>query len=584
MLTPDQISTLGEAARKITAPVSEYLLQDITRRVAEAGQLTSTAQYQLWRAQQLGASQREIKKELRRRLGLSHQEIRRILYHSAQSGYALDIRRFPSARALPFARNASIQQIVAAAVELAQADFTNLTQTLGMVDPFGKALPLQDAYRSCTDFAFQQVVTGAASYTEAIRQATRNLAEKGVRTIDYQSGVHTSLEAAVRRNILGGLGLMLEQVSQVTHDQLGCNGWEISAHANSAPDHEPIQGRQYPDREYEALNNSLRRRIGTLNCGHTAFPIILGVNRPQHPKAELEQFRADNEKGVDIDGQHYTGYEATQMQRKLERTIRAQKRRVMVDEAAGDAEKLAQDKTRLNILHQRYQEFSKAAGLKTQYERTEVAGFGKSSSKSKLTFPAETGKIEINTDSPKRRKPLTVEQVKQTMTTQVQALPEEQRQVLQRYSGFLATQVNMAIRQGKITPELQKEIDLLDAALKDGVMPETVVLHRDTALSYLGLGLPNEPTAAELSKIVRHTITNPIFTSTSFDNLRLPGRNTEIWLTVPSGYLGCQFIQSEALPKYKDQTEVLFARGLKYRITDARIENGKYILFAEVLK
>ena len=376
MLTPDQISALGEAARKITAPVSEYLLQDITRRVAEAGQLTSTAAYQVWRAQQLGVSQRELKKELRRRLGLSHQEIRRVLYQSAQSGYDLDIRRFPYVQALPFAWNASLQQIVAAAVELAQADFTNLVQTLGMVDPFGKALPLQDAYRSCTDFAFQQVITGAASYTEAIRQATRNLAEKGVRTIDYQSGVHTSLEAAVRRNILGGLGLMLEQVSQVTHDQLGCNGWEISAHANSAPDHEPIQGRQYPDREYEALNNSLRRRIGTLNCGHTAFPIILGVNRPQHSKAELEQFRADNEKGVDIDGRHYTGYEATQMQRKLERTIRAQKRRVLVDEAAGDKEKLSQDQSKLTLLHQRYAQFSKAAGLKTQYERTEVAGFG----------------------------------------------------------------------------------------------------------------------------------------------------------------------------------------------------------------
>lgn len=584
MLTPDQISTLGEAARKITAPVSEYLLQDITRRVAEAGQLTSTAQYQVWRAQQLGVSQRELKKELRRRLGLSHQEIRRVLYQSAQSGYDLDIRRFPYVQALPFARNASLQQIVAAAVELAQADFTNLVQTLGMVDPFGKALPLQDAYRSCTDFAFQQVITGAASYTQAIRQATRNLAEKDVRTIDYQSGVHTSLEAAVRRNILGGLGLMLEQVSQVTHDQLGCNGWEISAHANSAPDHEPIQGRQYPDREYEALNNSLRRRIGTLNCGHTAFPIILGVNRPQHSKAELEQFRADNEKGVDIDGQHYTGYEATQMQRKLERTIRAQKQRVMVDEAAGDKEKLSQDQSKLTLLHQRYAQFSKAAGLKTQYERTEVAGFGKSSSKSKLTFPAETGKIEINTDSPKRRKPLTVEQVKQTMTAQVQALPEEQRQVLQRYSGFLATQVNMAIRQGKITPELQKEIDLLDAALKDGVMPETVVLHRDTALSYLGLGLPNKPTAEELLRIVGRPVTNDIFTSTSFDNLGLLGRNTEIWLTVPAGYKGCQYIKPVALPKYQYQEEILFARGLKYRITDAKIENGKYILFAEVIK
>ena len=376
MLTPDQIAALGDAARKVTDPITEYLLQDIARRVAEAGQLTSTAQYQVWRLQNLGLSQTEIEKQLQQLLQASQGEIRRILYQSAQSGYDLDVRRFPTAAAIPFAENLVLQQIVAAAVEQAEADFANLTQTLGMVDPFGNALPLQKAYRSCTDFAFKQVVTGAASYTEAVRQATRNLAEKGVRVIDYESGVHTSLEAAVRRNILGGLGLMLEQVSQVTHDQLGCNGWEISAHANSAPDHEPIQGRQYPDREYEALNNSLRRRIGTLNCGHTAFPIILGVNRPQHSKAELEQFRADNEKGVDIDGQHYTGYEATQMQRKLERTIRAQKRRVLVDEAAGDKEKLSQDQSKLTLLHQRYAQFSKAAGLKTQYERTEVAGFG----------------------------------------------------------------------------------------------------------------------------------------------------------------------------------------------------------------
>ena len=36
----------------------------------------------------------------------------------------------------------------------------------------------------------------------------------------------------------------------------------------------------------------------------------------------------------------------------------------------------SQDQSKLTLLHQRYAQFSKAAGLKTQYERTEVAGFG----------------------------------------------------------------------------------------------------------------------------------------------------------------------------------------------------------------
>lgn len=377
MLTPEQIAAYRDQAGKITDPINDFLLEDIARRISEAGQLTSTASYQVWRAQQLGTSQRELKKKLKKLLKVSNRELRKLLTQSAEVGYDFDIKHLPYVQAVPFHRNESLQQIVEAAVKLAQDDFTNLTQTLGMVDPYGNALPLQDAYRSCTDYAFKQVITGATDYNTAIRRATKNLAEKGVRIIDYESGVHTSLEAAVRRNIMGGLGLMQDQITQHNHDELGCNGWEISAHANSAPDHEPIQGRQYSDAEYEALNNSLVRRIGTLNCGHAAFPIILGVNEPQYTPEELEKFRQDNVEGVTVDGKHYTGYEATQMQRKLERAMRRQKRRILTAEATGDKDTLTVAQTRLQRLRQEYSRFSKAAGLRTENERTQVAGFGR---------------------------------------------------------------------------------------------------------------------------------------------------------------------------------------------------------------
>lgn len=376
MLTPDQIAALGDQARRITDPITEFLLQDIARRISEAGQLTSTASYQVWRAQQLGMSQRQIKKELKKLLKVSNRELRKLLTQAAEVGYDFDIKHLPYVQAVPFHKNEGLQRIVEAAVTLALEDFTNLAQTLGMVDPYGKALPLQDVYRACTDFAFKQVITGATDYNTAIRQATKNLAEKGVRVIDYESGVHTSMEAAVRRNIMGGLGLMQEQISQHNHDELRCDGWEISAHANSAPDHEPIQGKQYSDTEYTALNNSLVRRIGTLNCGHAAFPIILGVNSPQYTPEQLEQFRQDNAKGVTVDGKHYTGYQATQMQRKLERAQRLQKRRILTAEASGDKDALSVAQTRLQVLRQEYNRFSKAAGLRTEDERLHVAGFG----------------------------------------------------------------------------------------------------------------------------------------------------------------------------------------------------------------
>ena len=398
MLTAEQIAALRDKASKITDPINDFLLEDIARRIAEAGQLTSTASYQVWRAQNLGMSQRQIKKELKKLLKVSNRELRKLLTQSAEVGYDFDIKHLPQVQAVPFHKNGSLLQIVEAAVKLAQDDFTNLTQTLGMIDPYGNALPLQDAYRSCTDYAFKQVITGAADYNTAIRRATRNLAEKGVRTIDYESGVHTSLEAAVRRNIMGGLGLMQEQITRHNHDELGCDGWEISAHANSAPDHEPIQGKQYTDAQYTALNNSLVRRIGTLNCGHAAFPIILGVNSPQYTLEQLEKFRADNEKGVMVDGKHYTGYEATQMQRKLERAIRKQKRRALVAEAAGDKDTLLAAQTRLQRLRQEYSRFSKAAGLRTEDERLYVAGFGRKQAASAMATVEKYAKVRYHKD------------------------------------------------------------------------------------------------------------------------------------------------------------------------------------------
>ena len=377
MLTADQIDALRDRAGEIADPILRYLLEDIARRVAEAGQLTSTASYQVWRAQQLGLSQKEIKKRLQELLNTSVAEIKKLMTQSAEVGYSFDLKHLPTAAAIPFEENAAMQKLVSAAVKLAQEDFTNLTQTLGMVDPYGHVQPLRDAYRQCMDYAFQQVFTGATDYNTAIRQATKNLADKGVRVIDYESGVHTSLEAAVRRNIMGGLGLMQEQISQQNHDEMGADGWEISAHSASAPDHEPIQGKQYGDEEFKRLNGSLKRRIGTLNCGHAVFPIILGVSEPQYTPAELEQMRQQNAKGVTIEGRHYSMYEATQMQRKMERSIRKQKKRILVDKATGDEEKLQIDQTKLRMQNANYKKFSDAAGLRTQNERAQVAGFGR---------------------------------------------------------------------------------------------------------------------------------------------------------------------------------------------------------------
>lgn len=375
MLTSDQIDVLRGLSGQVVDPVVEFLIRDIARRIAAAGQVTSTAAYQIWRAQNLGVSQKKVMAQVRKLLGASQEEMEALLERSAELGHGYDLARFPTAEAVPFAENTGLQQILDATVQMAREDMSNVTQTMGFVTYDGKCEELTRAYEKSCDFAFQKVVTGAQSYTEAIRDAVRGLAEKGIRSIDYESGVHRSLEAAVRGSIMGGLGLMQEKISQQNHDDLGCDGWEISAHAASAPDHEPIQGKQYSDAVYTRLNNSLVRRIGTLNCGHSASPIILGVNAPQYSDEELEEFRRANEEGIEYEGKHYTMYEATQRQRSLERSMRSRKRRILIDEATGDKERLQADQIRLVRTREEYHRFSEAAGLREQWDRAEAAGF-----------------------------------------------------------------------------------------------------------------------------------------------------------------------------------------------------------------
>ena len=375
MLTAYQIEALRIKSEHLLDPVIEYLIEDIAKRVAQAGQLTGTASYLVWRAQNLGVSQRKLKNEIAKRLKISLKDVETLLTQAAETGYRFDLDRHPTTHAIPLSANSSLQQILAATVAQASADLTNMTQTMGFVGPDGVYRELTQAYQQACDFAFQKVTTGAQDYMSAIRDATKNLAKKGIQYIDYESGVHTSIEAAVRRNIMGGLGLMQEQISQKNHDDLGCDGWELSAHAASAPDHEPYQGKQYTDEEYTKLNNSLVRRIGTLNCGHAAFPIVLGVNSPQYTPEELEKFRKDNEAGVDFDGKHYTMYEATQRQRAFERAVRAQKREILVDETIGDKDKLQTDQIKLVRLREEYKRFSDGVGLPMQHARLEKAGF-----------------------------------------------------------------------------------------------------------------------------------------------------------------------------------------------------------------
>lgn len=363
-MTSAQRDGLKDAVLALTEPMIDDLVKDISRRIKGAGAITETAEYQIYRAQALGASKKEVERRVAEQLKLQEEVI------SSLFEYILD-------KSLAYEDNGSLQQMADAYAEMTKSKTAEMLQNLWGTAPDGQVLPLQDAYARALDFAFRETATGVLDMETAIRRAVMPLAKRGLRTIEQKSGRSIGIEYACRRYIMDQLGALDDEVQKANHDRLGCDGWEISAHAACAPDHEPIQGRQYSDAEYEQLNNSLQRRIGHLNCGHTASPIILGVNAPQYTEAELKQFAEDNERGITYNGKHYTLYQAGQEQATMENAIRNLRRQILADEETKSPD-LQKHQIRLRVLQSEYTKFCKAANLPTRNERLQVAGFGRS--------------------------------------------------------------------------------------------------------------------------------------------------------------------------------------------------------------
>lgn len=82
--------------------------------------------------------------------------------------------------------------------------------------------------------------------------------------------------------------------------------------------------------------------------------------------------KPENRPKIKFEGREYNDYSASQQQRKLERTIRKQRRRKTAFEAAGLTEESQAANIRLRRLNREYKAFSKAAGLPEQRERMKV--------------------------------------------------------------------------------------------------------------------------------------------------------------------------------------------------------------------
>ena len=557
MYDDEKLEELRKRAAAIAEPIWETLLRDIVRRVRGAGGITSTAEYQIYRAEQLGLAEKAIKAAIAEQLKISDAAID-MLFEELKDETVL------------FEENAELRQLVEAYGTVSKKASAADYEGLWAPGPDGKLYTVKEAYGKIMDFAWMQTATGTYDFQTAVREATIKLLERGLRVIPGKDGRSYRLEYAVRSYITNRMGEMFNAVNQMNYDAIGADGWEISAHPAPAPDHALYQGRQYSKEEYDRINNSLARKFGWWNCRHLVYPIRLGVSPRAYSDEQLQKYLDDNEKGVWYNGQHYTLSEARDRKRQLESLISQTKYDILA--AEGDAGLLKERQIRLQNQRREYERFCRETGQEPENWRTMVAAFGRSEA-SKAAWAAR--KLGMGTSTLR---------AKDAMRVQLSALTEAERAQLTQYTGFDATAINSAIRHGRINAATREKIAVLDSALAKGTVPNNITLYRETSLSFLEFDNGAQPDKNTIGNFIGQTIPNRIFTSTSFRQLGLPGRDTVIELHVPAGYQGALYIRDLAHPQYKLQDEVLFALGLKYRLLSVDTSGDKVYIKAEVIK
>lgn len=111
------------------------------------------------------------------------------------------------------------------------------------------------------------------------------------------------------------------------------------------------------------------------NCRHSFHPYFPGIDTPSYTEEELQNI---DPPPVEYNGKKLDYYQQTQKQRSMETAMRKTKREIIAAKAAGDDDMFTAKSVLLRRQREEYDKFSKATGLLTQKERTQVYGFDKS--------------------------------------------------------------------------------------------------------------------------------------------------------------------------------------------------------------
>lgn len=420
MLSEDQLDVLSETIVPLFQYLEKEVIEDIARRISKTLTYSRTAELQAIAMLSLGYSPARIRKEAMKILNadpeyrkavakntLEHKrKVRKIINDITRAAYKANEEIVAGAGKMSWANDLSVwkeagkeltdnsylPKLIDAFTEQTKGELKNMTQTTGFKTMSGYEA-LESVYRRELDKAIIKICSGTFSQDKVVRDVVHNLAQSGLRSIDFASGYSMQLDTAVRLAIRTGCHQVAGKIQDENIKQTGENLVYVSKHwgarnkGTGHANHEQWQGRVYYIKEVKDYSKEAKRigqdyitdlwratgysadgahendpaGLNGYNCKHDHYAWFEGAS--SFPKNHDEK----EPDPVTINGKTYDYYAMTQKMRAMERNIRALKREKEALAALED------DTTEISAKIKRktaeYKDFCKTCGIPEKTSR-----------------------------------------------------------------------------------------------------------------------------------------------------------------------------------------------------------------------
>ena len=379
------ISKLEEQAQLLANNLSGWensTLQRIGKRIGRYGKMSLADVKSINNIAVVKQDMEAITKELARVTGYNISQIEQMYGELLEEQHLANqpLYDYRGKTFVPFAENRELQAIARAYAKTTGETMINLAKTkaLCILDHNGNVKGLQKYYTDVLDKAVMQVTTGATDFHTAMRDSIVELGGSGVR-VDYGGGVTRRLDTVVRQNLLWGAKQASTEYNTIIGEELGADGVEIDAHSNPRESHRFMQGKQYVLGKARTINgvyfesaDEALERLQDYGCLHYKTPIICGISEPRYSPEELKRLNEQNAKKYTVDGKEYSGYDITQMQRRLESSVRNEKATRDLAKASGDNVLVKRCNESIKAYQTKYNEISEITGIQGDKKRMSV--------------------------------------------------------------------------------------------------------------------------------------------------------------------------------------------------------------------